>query len=709
MRPRKGVHVGALVGSPEEEESRPNLRLYIVGLIVLVLFGVLGLRLWTLQVLEGKTYAAAVTRNEVRVVSIPAPRGEIVDRDGTVLVTNIPQQEILLSQSEAAQNPAIIGMVAALVGETPAQVKTAVNNKQYSPYEPIPVAVGVSTATVQFLQTHQSEYPGVSAQTVTQRSYPQGGTIGTHVLGFSGNITPSFLAAHPNDGYTQGSQIGLSGIEAQYEQYLRGTAGRQALAVDVHGDVVGTLSTTAPKSGDTVVLNLDAGLQAEVQNYLQQQILSDRQTVDAVDGRIPPAPNGAVIVMNPQNGQVLAMASYPTYNLDEWVGGISEANFAALQASQAENNWAIQGLYTPGSTFKLVTATAALQDGLITPTTPYDDTGSFRIPGCPSPGVTNDTNCVLSDDPGDSGGIYDVSGALTVSSDSFFYNLGDMFWNDRATYGDYPIQNEAAAYGEGTITGIDLPGEAQGRVDSYLTEAHLHAIAPKGFPNPPTWYTGNNIEMAFGQGGTVLTPIEQAVTYATFANGGTRYAPQVANEIVDPTTGRVVKKLRPQVTGHVTISPANYAAILTGLEGVITKGTAAQDFQGFPTSWNLAGKTGTASNGLGPNGQKLEPNSWFVAYGPNPNPQYLVLAVIDQGGYGAQAAAPLVRNIFDYIATNAVSPTVSTPTPAHPASEAAPKTNLPLGTPTTTTTTAPAPPGAGAPTTTATTAAGNGG
>ena len=299
MRPRKGVHVGALVGSPEEEESRPNLRLYIVGLIVLVLFGVLGLRLWTLQVVEGKTYAAAVTRNEVRVVSIPAPRGEIVDRDGTVLVTNIPQEEILLSQSEAAQNPAIIGMVAALVGETPAQVKTAVNNKQYSPYEPIPVAVGVSTATVQFLQTHQSEYPGVSAQTVTQRSYPQGGTIGTHVLGFSGNITPSFLAAHPNDGYTQGSQIGLSGIEAQYEQYLRGTAGRQALAVDVHGDVVGTLSTTAPKSGDTVVLNLDAGLQEEVQNDLQQQILSDRQTVDAVDGRIPPAPNGAVIVHEP--------------------------------------------------------------------------------------------------------------------------------------------------------------------------------------------------------------------------------------------------------------------------------------------------------------------------------------------------------------------------------------------------------------------------
>ena len=159
----------------------------------------------------------------------------------------------------------------------------------------------------------------------------------------------------------------MSGIEAQYEPYLRGVAGRQALSVDSKGTVVGTLSTTAPQIGDTVVLNIDAGLQEEVQNDLQQQILTDRHTVDAVDGIVPQAPNGAVVVMNPQNGQVLALASFPTYDLNEWVGGISTANFTALQASGAENNNAIEGQYTPGSTFKLITATAALQDGLITP------------------------------------------------------------------------------------------------------------------------------------------------------------------------------------------------------------------------------------------------------------------------------------------------------------------------------------------------------
>jgi penicillin-binding protein 2 len=692
MRPRKSVNVASIVGNPEEEESRPNLRLRIVGIAVLLLFGVLVLRLWTLQVVEGKTYAAAVTRNQVRVVSIAAPRGEIVDRNGTVLVSNVPQQEILLSRAEAAQNPGIVGMVAALVGQTPAQVTASVNNNQYSPYEPVPVAVGVSTATVQFLQTHQSEYPGVSVQTVAQRTYPQGGTTGTHVIGYVGDISSSYLAAHPNQGYTQGSQIGVSGIEGQYEPYLRGVDGRQALSVDASGTVVGTLSTTAPQIGDTVVLNIDTGLQQAVENDLQQQILADRQTLDTIDKKYPPAINGAVVVMNPQNGQVLAMASSPTYDLNEWVGGISSANFTALQASGAENNYAIEGQYTPGSTFKLVTATAALQSGLITPGTPFYDSGHYKITGCPAPGVNNDTGCVLTDNPGDPSGTYNVTGALTVSSDAFFYHLGDQFWQERGTFGDTPIQNEATAYGEGTITGIDLPGEAQGRLDSYLTRAKLHAEAPKAFPYAASWFTGDNVEMSFGQGETVLTPIEQAVAYSTFANGGTRYAPQVASQIVDPLTGKVVKKLAPQVTGHVAISPVNYSAMLQGFEGVISNpnGTAYGDFQGFPSSWNLAGKTGTASNQAG-----LSPNSWFVAFGPNPNPTYLVLAVIDQGGYGAQAAAPLVRNIFDYIVANPLSAQAKTPTPASPPSQTAPISNPPFGTPTTTTT-----PAAGATTTT---------
>jgi penicillin-binding protein 2 len=700
MRPRKGVNVASLVGTPEDEPSRPNLRLRVVGIAVLVLFGVLVLRLWTLQVIDARSYAAAVTRNQVRVVSVAAPRGEIVDRNDTVLVTNVPEQEILLSRAAALLHPGIVGQVAALVGQTPKQVEDSVDNVRYSPYEPVPVAQGVPASTVLALETNQAQYPGVSVQTITERTYPQGGTTATHVLGYLGDITSKELAANPGAGYTQGSVVGQSGVEQQYEKYLRGVNGRQALSVDANGNVVGTLSSTAPQLGDTVVLNLDAGLQQAVENDLAQQIVTDRHTPDVDDNNaLPPAINGAAIVLDPENGQVLALASYPTYDLNEWVGGISTADYNAIAQSGSENDYAIQGQYTPGSTFKLVTATAALQTGLISANYQYDDTGAFTVKPCNGAAA----GCVFKDNVGDSGGEYTVSGALTVSSDSFFYNLGSMFWNARSTYGDTPIQNVAALYGEGELTGIDLPNEVMGRVDSQAEREKLHAEAPAAFPNT-SWYTGDNIEMAFGQGGTALTPIEQAVAYATFANGGTRYAPQVVSEIVSPTTGKLIKLFTPDVTGHVSLPPSVSGPILQGLEGVISNktGTAYADFEGFPASWNLAGKTGTATNP----GQD-EPNSWFVAFGPNPNPQYLVLAVIDQGGYGAEAAAPLVRNIFNYLVTNPVG-AVKTPTPANPPSSSAPASNAPAGTPTTTTTTAARAAGRGTAATTTTTTAGGG-
>ena len=695
MRPRKSVSVSSLVGSPEDEPSRPNVRMRVVGVVVLCLFGVLVLRLWTLQVIDAKSYAEAVTRNQVRVISVAAPRGQIVDRNDTVLVGNNTEEEILLSRSAVLVHPDIVGKVAALVGETPKTVRTAINNDQYSPYEPVPIAAPVPMATVLHLETDPSEYPGVTVQTVTQRTYPQGGTTAVHVLGYVGRISSAFLKANPHDGYTQGSQVGTTGIEQEYEKYLRGVNGRNALSVNASGNVVGTLSRTAAQLGDTVVLNVNTGLQLAVQNDLEQQIMTDRNTPDVEDGGAkPPAINGAAIVMDPQNGAVYAMASFPTYDNNEWVGGISNANYAALAATGAENNNAIQGQYTPGSTFKLATATAALQTGLISATTPYDDKGTFTVPGCAS-NAAADTGCVKHDDPGDSPGVYDVSSALTVSSDAFFYNLGAEFWDDQSRYGTTPIQNVAAQYGEGQITGIDLPNEVQGRVDSLAERTKLHDEAPKAF-NPPSWFTGDNVEMAFGQGETVLTPIEQAVSYATFANGGTRYAPQVAAEIVNPTTGQVVKKLVPDVTGHVNLPSSVTQPILQGLEGVISDqaGTGYKDFEGFPASWNLAGKTGTASNQTGE-----EPNSWFVAFGPNPNPQYLVLAVIDQGGYGAEAAAPLVRNIFDYLLANPILP-VKTPTATSPPSDNAPATNPPVGTPTTTTTTIPGTSSGGTTTTT---------
>jgi penicillin-binding protein 2 len=683
MRPRKSANVAAaLVRSPEDEPSRPNLRLRVVGVVVLVLFLVLVLRLWSLQIIDGKSYAAAVTRNQVRVVTVAAPRGEIVDRNDTVLVTNVPEEELLLSRATALDDPSIIGKVATLIGQTPAQVEQSVKNDRYSPYEPVPVATNVSASTVQFLQAHQADYPGVSVQTLTQRTYPQGGTTATHVLGYLGDVTPQELTASPKAGYNQGSVVGQSGIEEQYEAYLRGVNGSQALSVNAAGTVVGTLSRRAPQIGDTVVLNIDTGLQQAVQDDLQAQILLDRKTPDVEDhNKLPPAINGAAIVLDPNNGQVLAVASSPTYDLNEWVGGISSADFAALAASGAENDNAIQGEYTPGSTFKLITATADLQDGVYSPGQYYDDTGTFTVKPCNGAAA----GCTFGDDLGDAGGEVNLPLALAISSDSYFYNLGELFWNGRGTYGNDAIQNVAAEYGEGQSTGIDLPDEVTGRVDSQPERQKLHAEDATAFPNT-SWYTGDNIEMAFGQGGTYITPIEQAVAYATFANGGTRYAPQVAAAVVTPS-GQVVKRFTPQVTGHVTLSPSTFQALLTGFTGVVQSpdGTAYGAFRGLNFPGGIAGKTGTADTVPG-----KEPTAWFVGFGPTANPQYVVVCVIDQAGYGATAAAPVVRDIYSYLASHPVGP-AAIPPPQAAVSDtkpiALPVTAPPAGSSTTTTTT----------------------
>jgi len=699
MRPRRSVNVGALVASPQEVPSRPNVRMGVIGLLFLGLFATMVLRLWDLQVIGQRTASAAVAHNTVRVVAVPAARGQILDRNGVVLVGDQIEEQIVLSRYEAAVDPAIIAKVAALVGETPAQITTALKDSQYSVYQPVPVLTGAPMATIQYLDEHQSEFPGVSVQQTSVRTYPQGGTTATHVLGYVGPISALELKENPNAGYQPSSQVGQSGLEHEYEQLLRGVDGKDELSVNAANQVVGTLHKSAPQEGDVLVTNLDTNLQEEVQSALQADIEADRNIQDKSTNLYPAATDGAAIVENVNTGAIVAMASYPTYNLNEWVGGISPANYNSLttQCSATSgcplNNDAIQGLFTPGSTFKLVTATAALKDGLINPGTYIDDTGTYTANGChpnfASPG------CAFKDAEALGAGEVNLVNALTISDDFYFYSLGDDFYDNTTRFGSTPIQNMADGYGLDQVTGIDLPNEAQGRVDSQPERQLLHKEAPAAFPNT-TWYAGDNIEMAFGQGATVVTPLELTNAYATFANGGTRYQPEVGAGIINPGTDRVVKRIQPRVTGHVSIPPADYGAILQGLEGVVESGTASGAFRqyaGFSLgSYQIAGKTGTADTCSGTCNRGVnEPNAWFVAFGPIPNPQYVVLMVVAHGGYGASAAAPGVINIFNYLVKNPIG-AVHLPTPNSPPSQAATAPNTPAAprsSTTTTTTTGP--------------------
>ena len=684
IRERKGVSIANLVPSPDEVDARPDVRLIAIGIFFIVLFALLVLRLFTLQVVDASSLKAAATANHLRIVALQAPRGVITDRSGTVMVGNQVSQEIVLSRLEASQHPEVVGQVAALTGQTPAKVQEILNNPKYDPYQPAPIQVNASPATIQFLQEHSAEFPGVSVQSTTSRIYPQGGTVGTQTLGYVGAISAQQLAQNPGQGYTQTSSFGESGIEEFYQSELKGSPGYQAIEVNAQGQVVGIVKQKTPTPGNTVVLNTDLGLQQTLQNALAQQILIDRQTVDKRSGKVPPAPNGAALVMDPHTGAILAMASYPTYDLNQFVGGISQANLNSILQSGALNNYAISGLYTPGSTFKMVTATAALQSGLISAGQYVNDTGTFTVPTC----VAGGAGCVFHDDENGGLGEVNITSALTQSSDYYFYNLGYLFGVQTSKFGQTPIQEAAAQYGLGVASGIDLFGESVGRVDSQAVRQKLHAASPANFPNT-NWYVGDNIEMAFGQGSTVVTPLEMAIAYSTFLNGGTRYAPEVAAGLVSPS-GELIRQYQPKVTGHVALTPAISDPIMQGLIGVVnnSNGTAYGTFQQYAhynqASFVVGGKTGTASNSPG-----QEPNSWFVGFGPGTNPSYVIVCVIDQGGYGANAAAPVVATTFNYLATNPVGP-VKFPTASSPPSLNPPTTVPPAGTPalTTPTTTA---------------------
>jgi penicillin-binding protein 2 len=665
MRPKRSV-VDRVMPTSEPSAPRTIVRLRVVGVLVAALFALMFIRLYYLQVLNTSAYSQTVAQNQVRPVQVPAPRGLILDRSGTTLVGDTVTRNITLSRVAAEQHPDVVGQLAALLNMTVTDINNDLNNDQFSLYEPVPILTNAPLSDVLYLGEHATMFPGVSVSSGTQLTYPEGET-GAQMLGYVRQINASELSAHSRQGYQLGDEYGQDGLENEYESYLRGKPGTNDVEVNSQGQVVGSLGQTAPTAGDNVVTNIDSGLEQTLQTSLHNQILALDGTVDSSTGRVEHPTGGAAIALDPETGAVLALVSEPTYDPTIWNRSIvtqGELN----QIGSGQDDTAIDGFYTPGSTFKLATATAALQTGLIGPDSTYYDDGTYTIPDCAAGGIGCNP---LHDNDGEAPDEYiNVSQALTVSSDDFFYNLGARFWENQSQYGQQPIQKVAAQYSYGEKTGIDLPGEDAGyyaRVDSPTIVAKEHAQDPTDYPNGG-WYTGNNVQMAFGQGGTVITPIEEAVAYATFANGGTRYVPQIAAGIVS-STGKVVKTFAPKVAGHVTMSAADRAAMLAGFEGAVNApgGTATPSFAGFPFSkLSLAGKTGTAS------GDETVPTGWFVGWGPVNDPQYLIVVVIEKGGYGASAAAPVAKDGFEYLVDNPPSPvdlsatgTTSTTAPAH--------------------------------------------
>jgi penicillin-binding protein 2 len=612
-----------------------RMRLTIVGVVVVCLFASLFARLWYLQVINEPQAQAAAQNNGVRLVYDEAPRGRILDRNGNVLVDNRISEEITISRDTAARETDVVNRLAALLGASPDSLKRRLQDKRYSPYVPVPVAQDVDTAKIIYIREHQESFPGVDAKAVAERTYPSG-MVAANILGYIGQISDQEYATRKKLGYQSDDQIGQSGVEAAYEDALRGQPGVTKLQVDSKGRVIGVLGSQVPVQGHDVWLSIDINVQKLAEESLAQGLASARANTDKPTGGPGihyAAPAGAAVVMDPRDGTVLALATNPTYNPADFINGISPAKFNAYLADPNHplDDRTIQGQYAPGSTFKLATAIAGLQAGIINPSFVFNDRGFLQVGNSK---VFNDNHQAY--------GPVNLSRALTVSSDAYFYNVGATFWNGRGRYGQDGLQAVARQLGLGATTGIALPNETAGRMPDPASRAREHAANPRSFPEGQ-WFTGDSVNTAIGQGEVAVTPLQLANAYATFANGGTLWEPRIALKITDQA-GHLIQTLTSLPRGRVDLPPQWRNPMLAGFKGVVAdrSGTASAAFSGFPLSqFPVAGKTGTAQV------TGKQPTSVFASFAPADSPQYVVDAFLEQSGYGASAAAPTVRRIYD--------------------------------------------------------------
>ena len=654
---------------PNSPRYSPRLRATAVLVVVVCLFAALFGRLWYLQGVEANTVAVkSVAGQGIETVLLPAPRGEIFDRDGVLLAGNKIEQVVTVAPGAEAAHPAIVGELSALLGEPTAEVKAAINNVQYSPYQSVPVKTGVSNAVVLGIDENQSLLPGVTVQAEPVRYYPQGETT-ANIVGYVSGITGPEYAETKKEQcgpgipcYQTTSLIGQAGVESSFEHYLRGTPGVEKVQVDSQGQVLGLLSYRPPVPGDNVILSISLNDQRAAVQALNDWVLRAQGMRDTVSGEDFRAPGASMVVEDPRNGQVLALATYPDYNPSDFLGGISETKWKYYNNPQNDFpliDRAISTGYAPGSTWKMITATAMMRYGLRSPYAYYDDNGSYSIGGQT---FHDDDNLPL--------GSVDLAQALTESSDTYFYSLGGQFWQSydsgRLLKGPDPLQAVASQYGFGHFSGIDLPAENPGIVPDAQVVAKEHQQYPKDYPDG-VWEPGFEVQEAIGEGQDSVTPLQLANAYATFANGGTLYVPDIALAVeapgrADRPNGKLLKVFRAQVKDHVNVPTGNgRQAMLQGFEGVTANqsGTAYNAFTSFPLAqYPVAGKTGTAQvddycapyTTCAPGGvtwpSYKQDTSVFASFAPAADPRFVVDAVFEQSGYGASVAAPAVAEEY---------------------------------------------------------------
>jgi penicillin-binding protein 2 len=636
------------------------LRIAIFGVVALAAFAVLFFRLWALQVLSGPQYLRAALDNQVRSVRIEAPRGQILDRNGKALVTNLPGTAVQLYPADLPDTwPARrdeLKRLSKVVNVPVQELLRGIKQRGNDPVTPVVVREDVKrTAPINYLWEHQQEFPGVHVTDTFLRGYPYGSTA-AQVLGYVNEISADQLKRLQRKGYAAGDKIGEAGVEASYDRYLRGRAGLAQLRVDSLGRPRSQLEVKRQYAqGESIKLTIDVNLQKAAERALVYGIHKAN-----VDGEWA-ANGGAIVALDPHDGSILAMASNPTYEPKLYTGHVSARRLrnAGLLGQRAELanypslNRAISGVYPAGSTFKPVTALAALQTRLISSSTPLPCTGSYTVYKEDGSGQVD--RVFKNWDPYVNT-MMTLPTAIAQSCDTFFYQLGFDFYKLPPSDG-HPLQAWAARMGIGRKTGVDVGPESAGLLPTpeWRKRTFTAKTDPGNWQIDRLWKTGDSIQLTIGQKDLLVTPLQMARFYSLIANGGKLVRPHLVQDVQEGggtarSPARIVHTFTPPAPQAVGLDPTALAVVQDGLYQATHSplGTGFGVFGNFPVA--IAGKTGTAEKSI-PNVPSDKSNqSWWCGYGPAASgepPQLVVCALIENGGHGGDAAAPAALKVFE--------------------------------------------------------------
>ncbi|MBE1538022.1 penicillin-binding protein 2 [Actinomadura algeriensis] len=645
----------------------------LVGALLLVLLG----RLWTLQILDGERYASIAAQNRTRDIVVPALRGMILDDKGRPLARNKSSLVVSVDRTALARQEdggeAVLRRLAEVLDTTYEEIRQKIRlcgpTVQRpcwpgSPYQPIPVEDHTDPRAALQIVERKEDFPGITAQIQSTRVYPEPyGASAVQTLGYLQPITEEEMAERQGikvTGYSAVDLVGRAGLEAQYDKELRGEAGYRRVLVDSQGRVTGIAEEKEPLTGNNIVTSIDAGVQGAAEKALKEGIDAARKA-----GR--PADSGAAVVMDVQTGQMIAMASFPTYDPSVWTGGISQEKYDALLGEKNGNpliSRVTQGMGPPGSTFKVSSVAAAIRAG-------YDLHGTYNCPGSYMVGSRAFNNFQSANL-----GPMNLHTALVKSCDTIFYKFAHEMWlknggRKAPLDAKNPMVETARDFGFGSRTGIDLPAESEGRIPDAKWKreyweatkdasckhaktgypkvaktdparaAYLKQVAHENCAEGMVWRAGDAANLSIGQGNVMVTPLQLVRAYAALANGGKLHTPRIGVAVVRHD-GSVVREIPAPEPAKLPVDEKLLAYMRDALAEVPKKGTAAGAFSGFDFKRvAVGGKTGTAERW----GQ--EDMSWFASFGPVKNPRYAIVAMVSQGGFGASTSGVIVRNIWD--------------------------------------------------------------